>query len=214
MGIVTEVKLNKAQTRAKVYIDGEFCADIACDIAYKYDVATGAVMDAEQLETIIFESEKTVCTEYLIQYLCKFPCSEKKAVLKLKDKGYSPQSIENSVKIAKEYGYINDYDYAKRYADSKISNCGTHKIKSELSRLGINSAVISEILSDLDGDEVMDGAMNLARKWWRSRDIDDRTDKNKFVNYMNSRGYEWSVTSKCLDAIRREEKENADETEE
>lgn len=213
MGIVTDVKLNKAQTRAKVYIDGEFCTDIACDIAYKYDVTTGAVMDAERLETIIFESEKAVCTEYLIQYLCKYPCSEKKAVLKLKEKGYSQLSIENSVNIAKEYGYIDDYEYAKRYAESKISNCGSHKIKSELIRLGIDGVVITEILSDLDGDDVMDGATNLARRWWRTRDIDDRTDRNKFVNYMNSRGYEWSVTSKCIDAIRRENKENADETE-
>lgn len=214
MGIITDVKLNKAGTRAKIYIDGEYYTDIAVDTAYKYDVKNGAEMDADKLDDIIYESEKIMCVEYLIQYLGKYPCSEKKARLKLKEKGYSPKSIENSIETAKEYGYINDLDFAVRYAESKSLNSGIYKIKSELYRLGIDSGIISEALSELDSSAIFDGAMQLARKWWRTRDIDDQSNKNKFANYMNSRGYDWSLTGKCIEAIKREETMTTDDGEE
>lgn len=214
MGIVTDIKLNKAGTRAKIYIDGEYCTDIAVDTAYKYDIKNGVEMDADKLDDIIYESEKIICVEYLIQYLSKYPCSEKKARLKLKEKGYSPRSIDNSIETTKEYGYINDYDFALRYAESKSSKSGVYKIKTELYRLGIDNGIVAEVLSELDESAVFDGAMQLARKWWRTRDIEERSDKNKFANYMNSRGYDWSLTGKCIEAIKREETMATDDGEE
>lgn len=214
MGIVTDIKLNKAGTRAKIYIDGEYCTDIAVDTAYKYDIKNGVEMDADKLDDIIYESEKIICVEYLIQYLSKYPCSEKKARLKLKEKGYSPRSIDNSIETAKEYGYINDYDFALRYAESKSSKSGVYKIKTELYRLGIDNGIVAEVLSELNESAVFDGAMQLARKWWRTRDIEERSDKNKFANYMNSRGYDWSLTGKCIEAIKREETMATDDGEE
>lgn len=205
MGVITDIKLSKTGDKARVYVDCEFCGNFTVDIAYKFDLKVGKEVDNDDLKQILFESERVKCTEYLIAYLDKYPTSERHAREKLKEKGYPQLCIDHSVTVAKDYGYINDCDYAARYVESKIQTSGARKIKFELGRLGIASSVIEEILSDYDADDIKDNAMTLARKWWLSRDIDERSDKEKFMRYMSSRGFEWSVTSYCIDAIKREE---------
>lgn len=205
MAIITDLKVNTAGDKVKIYIDGENFGTISGDTIIRYGLKSGMEIDISELDKIVGDSDKDLATTYIFNYLTKYVATEKKARDMMKKKGYSSASIEYAIEKAKEYRYIDDRGYAERYIERKLSNSGMAKIKSELSMLGVSSRIISELASEVDEDDILDGALNVSRRWWNTRDIFDRTDKDKFVRYMASKGFNWSITEKCINIIKAEE---------
>lgn len=214
MAIITDLKVNTAGDKVKIYIDDENFGTISSDTVVRYGLKAGMEVDITELDKIVGDSDKDLATTYIFNYLTKYVATEKKARDMMKKKGYSSSSIEYAIEKAKDYRYIDDRGYAERYIERKLSNSGMAKIKSELSMLGVSSRIISELISEVDEDDILDGALNVSRRWWSTRDIFDRTDKDKFVRYMSSKGFNWSITDKCINIIKAEETESLNDEEE
>lgn len=214
MAIITDLKVNTAGDKVKIYIDDENFGTISSDTVVRYGLKSGMEVDITELDKIVGDSDKDLATSYIFNYLTKYVATEKKARDMMKKKGYSSASIEYAIEKAKDYRYIDDRGYAERYIERKLSNSGMSKIKSELSMLGVSSRIISELASEVDEDDILDGALNVSRRWWNTRDIFDRTDKDKFVRYMSSKGFNWSITEKCINIIKAEETEALSDEEE
>lgn len=214
MAIITDLKANTAGDKVKIYIDGENFGTISSDTVIRYGLKSGMEIDISELDKIIGDSDKDIATTYIFNYLTKYVATEKKARDMMKKKGYSSTSIEYAIDKAKDYRYIDDRGFAERYIERKLANSGMAKIKSELSMLGVNSRIISELISEVDEDDILDGALKVSRRWWNTRDIFDRTDKDKFVRYMLSKGFNWSITEKCINIIIAEETETINDDEE
>lgn len=214
MAIITDLKVNSAGDKVKIYIDDENFGTISSDTVVRYGLKSGMEVDITELDKIVGDSDKDLATTYIFNYLTKYVATEKKARDMMKKKGYSSASIEYAIEKAKDYRYIDDRGYAERYIERKLSNSGMSKIKSELSMLGVSSRIISELASEVDEDDILDGALNVSRRWWNTRDIFDRTDKDKFVRYMSSKGFNWSITEKCINIIKAEETEALSDEEE
>lgn len=214
MAIITDLKVNTAGDKVKIYIDDENFGTISTDTVIRYGLKAGMEVDITELDKIVGDSDKDLATTYIFNYLTKYIATEKKARDIMKKKGYSSASIEYAIEKAKDYRYIDDRGYAERYIERKLSNSGMAKIKSELSMLGVSSSIISELISEVDEDDILDGALNVSRRWWNKRDIFDRSDKDKFVRYMSSKGFNWSITEKCINIIKAEETEALSDEEE
>lgn len=214
MAIITDLKVNTAGDKVKIYIDDENFGTISSDTVVRYGLKAGMEVDITELDKIVGDSDKDLATSYIFNYLTKYVATEKKARDMMKKKGYSSASIEYAIEKAKDYRYIDDRGYAERYIERKLSNSGVAKIKSELSMLGVSSSIVSELISEVDEDDILDGALNVSRRWWNTRDIFDRTDKDKFVRYMSSKGFNWSITEKCINIIKAEETEALSDEEE
>lgn len=214
MAIITDLKVNTAGDKVKIYIDDENFGTISTDTVIRYGLKAGMEVDITELDKIVGDSDKDLATSYIFNYLTKYVATEKKARDMMKKKGYSSASIEYAIEKAKDYRYIDDRGYAERYIERKLSNSGVAKIKSELSMLGVSSSIVSELISEVDEDDILDGALNVSRRWWNTRDIFDRTDKDKFVRYMSSKGFNWSITEKCINIIKAEETEALSDEEE
>lgn len=214
MACITNLKANTAGDKVKIFIDGENLGTISSDTVIRYGLKSGMEIDISELDKIVGDSDNDLATAYVFNYLTKYMATEKKARDMMKKKGFSNASIEYAIEKAKDYRYIDDRSYAERYIERKLSNSGMAKIKSELAMQGISSKIISELVSEVDEEDIVEGALNVSRRWWNTRDIFDRTDKDKFVRHMSSKGFNWSVTEKCINIIKAEETEALNNEEE
>ena len=81
--------------------------------------------------------------------------SEKELRDKLKIAGAKEEDIETVLDFCREYGFVNDRQFAKMKArDLKnLKKYGLQRIKSELYQKGISAEYVEEAVSEIDEDE-------------------------------------------------------------
>ena len=127
--------------------------------------------------------------------------SEKELWEKLKRAGANEEDIPPVMDFLKEYGFINDADYAKRLARDlqNLKKYGKHRIIAELKLKGIASEYIDDALDELDGDE-RDGLYPLVER--KLGDNFDRKNIEKVVRYFSYRGYSYDDIKSCIEEIK------------
>ncbi|MDK2886104.1 MAG: regulatory protein [Thermosipho sp. (in: thermotogales)] len=86
--------------------------------------------------------------------------SEKELALRLKEKGYSDEEIEDTIKELKNKGFIDDEKFAYLYAYDSLTlhKKGPFRIRMELIKLGVDEYIIEDainkVLSEVDLEEI------------------------------------------------------------
>lgn len=97
--------------------------------------------------------------------------------------------------------FIDDRRFAQAYVREKLnlSGWGVRKIASSLKVKGINEAIISEVLSDLDREGMEERLFAKIERKARSVKYKDKYDfKSKLIRYGISLGYDYSMV---LDSV-------------
>jgi len=81
--------------------------------------------------------------EYASQFLSHRNRTSKEISQKLKNKGFSPGVLESVIEYFKNNNLINDLDFAKTFAESRLKkqNLGKSRIQQDLIRYGIDRSV-------------------------------------------------------------------------
>ena len=152
-------------------------------------------------ELIEFLSQKLKAIKYA-SYLLQFSDkSEKVLRLKMKEKEYSSEVIDEALNVMKASGIINDENLClKKYiaiATSKLY--GPHRIKQELYSKGFGSEDIknAEDLACIDFEEL---CTFLCEKLLNSGrvNLSDRNDRDKFKAKLSRYGYGYETISSVL----------------
>lgn len=143
-----------------------------------------------------------------LDYLALRDRSEKEIVEYLKKrKKYPDAEAEEALGKLKEYGYINDEKFARGLAVSLFSSGRSSSVvRRELLKKGIDSALISEIITQVKPsfeDEVKIAYETIVRKYRLTSALDDK-NKNRVISFLARRGYEWDVIRKVLSRLGRE----------
>lgn len=139
------------------------------------------------------------CKEECLKYL-KYSRTEKEVVVYLTNEGFKLDEITEAVNYAKEFKYIDDYDYAYSYINDHliINRWGPIKIKMKLKEKGIPDEYIDNALLDYE-KQVYDNLKDQVRKKLSSyTDVDYQT-KNKIIRSLISKGYNYEMIKKVLD---------------
>lgn len=146
------------------------------------------------------ELDAKAVKEKALNYLEYRSHSEKELGQKLKRAGAKEEDIPPVMEFLKEYGFLNDGDYAKRLArDLKnLKKYGKHRIGAELRYRGIDSELVDEALAELDEDE-KDGLYPLVEK--RLGGDFDRKNIEKTIRYFAYRGYSFDDIKACIEEI-------------
>ena len=95
----------------------------------------------------------TSAFDVALNYITFKDRTEKEIHTKLKEKGYSNLDIDETIDKLKEYGYINEENYAFSYIKSNINKKSKKIIKMELLQKGINKDIVDVQLDNIDVDE-------------------------------------------------------------
>ena len=123
--IVTDIKPQaKNSKRVNLYLDGKFYCGLELFTVMKHRVKIGNDYTANEIIDIQIAEEEGVCLNYALNLLSKSVKTEKEIITKLKKRGYVSEIIDKVIFKLKDYGYVNDEEFAEKYINSYSKNKG------------------------------------------------------------------------------------------
>lgn len=197
MPVIEEIKRNKSTIT--LVVDGEKIKGVNVEVAMQHCLRKGE-MDAEAYEAFIKDNDKANCKTYVMTMIARKARTEREVRLKLKEKGFMKASIENAVKIAKQYGYISDADYAVNYVEAGAHRKGAYRLRRELKAKGVADEEIESAVSSIDAEDEANTATTLAERYMRGKTMDEKT-KEKLFRYLCSRGFGYDAVKTAMHKV-------------
>ena len=202
MQISDIVPQKKHKNRLSVYVDGEFSFGIDEFDALKLKLKIGKSITNEEIaeikETVLLSRAK----EYALSLCSARFYTQSAIVRKMKEKEFDDWTISETLSFLKEYKFIDDFEYARKFTQECIDNQkgGRIKIKMLLREKGISAEIIDEVLGFYDFDEYeKECLLKLARK----KLCGNFEYKNimKVKRYFISKGFSFDAVDRAIKEI-------------
>ena len=197
--IVTDIKPQaKNSKRVNLYLDGKFYCGLELFTVMKHRVKIGNDYTANEIIDIQIAEEEGVCLNYALNLLSKSVKTEKEIIAKLKKCGYVSEIIDNVIFKHKDYGYVNDEEFAEKYINSYSKNKGKRLLKSELKLKGVSDAIIEDKFLSVENE--LETAIKIAEKYVKNKPVDIKT-KQKCYKYLLSKGFSYDDSKTAVDKV-------------
>ena len=197
--IVTDIKPQaKNSKRVNLYLDGKFYCGLELFTVMKHRVKIGNDYTANEIIDIQIAEEEGVCLNYALNLLSKSVKTEKEIIAKLKKRGYVSEIIDNVIFKLKDYGYVNDEEFAEKYINSYSKNKGKRLLKSELKLKGVSDAIIENKFLSVENE--LETAIKIAEKYVKNKPVDIKT-KQKCYKYLLSKGFSYDDSKTAVDKV-------------
>lgn len=165
----------------------------------------GTPFDREAFDAFLSERSYPFAMEKAVALLAMRPRTQQEIADALRKNAYPVRTIARVMARLDEAGYINDTNFAEQWAASRTGKgMGARRIRMELRRKGVDGDAIDEVLSSIDEDEMLSGALKAARKAASGKDISDPKDRQKVLAALARRGYGYSEAKQALDMLKEE----------
>lgn len=119
-------------------------------------------------------NQKKDVIDYALNYIFKYPKTEKELLIQLRKKGYSEYNIKKAIDYLKEKNYLNDKEFIKSYIDLHVIRKWKpiSYVKSRLAKKWVNMYYVKEIIWEYIDD---------INEWiWKKikKDIEKYKEKN------------------------------------
>lgn len=199
---ITKIEYQKKnKERFNIYIDDEYGFAVDISILIKYSLKKGMELDDALIDEILLAEEEISVYNYGISVLSRYFKSEYELRLKMKNKGFNPQLIDNAISILKEHKYLDDERYCEMFINDKIniSKHGVRKIKEALYYKGIDKEIIEEKIKCISAESEEERALLLGeKKLLNIKENDNRKKMSKLSNYLLGKGFEYETVNKTL----------------
>lgn len=189
----------KDKNRVNVYIDGDFVCGLQLETAVKYNLKAGVSLTRERLAEIEFDSEKTKALEKASAYISKTMKTEKQLIDYLAGKGYGIAVISFIIEKFKQYGYVDDKEYAAAYIRSVGGKKGERLIRYELRGKGVSDEDIDSAFSENRTDE--DAVFAVADKFMRRKEATPENVK-KLYRHLVSKGFSYEDAGRAAERFK------------
>ncbi len=179
----------KKKDRCNLFIDGEFYVGLSIETVVLSRLKTGMEIAKKDLDQIVLDGQKADALKLSINYVSKALKTKKQVKTYLLGKGYPDQVVWYCVDKLKEYKYIDDNEYAKRYIEGNSKTQGKRLIEYKLMMKGLRKEEISTVYDDLEID-AKENAYALALKYMKNK---ENTKENlaKAYRYLVGRGFSY-----------------------
>lgn len=130
--------------------------------------------------------------------------SEREIYDKLKRAGAKSGDIENVLEFLREYNFVNDKDFALRYAKDlkNLKKLGKRRVKAELMKKGIPSELAENTLEEIEWEEE-DILYPLIKK--KLAGDFEKKSIDRCVRYFIYKGYDFDDIKQLIERIKSEE---------
>ena len=199
--------VKKDSKNVTIHLDNDDVIFINFEIFLKSGFRKNDDISENQIDSLIKENERYAVKQRAFRYLGRRLLSENELRVKLKQKKYDENIIDEIIEFLKEKEYLNDLEFANIFSSENIRNkfWGKNKIKAELIRRGINNEIISQVLFEKfpDGND-LNNAIELAQKKYQllsKRNLEQKKLKEKLISFLFSKGYDYEVIKEAVEQI-------------
>lgn len=187
----------KDKSRCNIYVDGRFCCGLTLETVVKNRLKVGQEVTQEGLESMQLESEKATALNKALNFLSATRKTEKEIRTHLTKKGYLPAVISYVLEKLREYGFVNDSEYAEAYTESAAKRKGGRLIRMELKSKGLSEEAIDSAVSGLDSKQEQETAARILEKYMRGKTADKQT-LQKAYRHLMGKGFDYETTKEVL----------------
>ena len=101
---------------------------------------------------------------------------------------------------AKSYRYVDDEEYVRTFLLFNKSRYGARKIIYKLTNeKGVDKNIVENIVFDeIDDDFELELAEKMARKFVKTKKIEDKSDLQKVGAHLFQKGFDWRIINKVM----------------
>lgn len=198
--IVTAIEQQKHQKeRYSVFIDGEFAFGLIMQDILYFKLKEGQEISETTYHFIMENLVYIKAQDTALHYISYKMRTEQEVRKKLLEKEYADEVIERVIEFLKKYNYVNDLNYAQSYVkqSARLKPKGKIALKMELRMRGIKDMIISEVLEEIQLNE-LDAAMQLIEKKGGTEALSDEKKKRKIVSFLQRRGYSYDIIKEAM----------------
>lgn len=206
MSVITLVKVQeKDKRRCNVFVDGEFSFSLSVDLVIKYGIKKDANLNDFPLEDIKKEDNKNYAFSLALKYLSRALKTKKQVVTYLLNKGFDQDVVFSVIDKLKEYNYVNDEEYARRYLELKSSSEGKRLSDYKLMIKGLKKSDIDNARDSIEINS-KENAFYLAQKKIKNKEINTE-NLSKVYRYLIGKGFSYEDANFAISSL----KENVDD---
>ena len=187
---ITDIKQQvKRQGRYSIFIDGSFRFGLSESALLEQSLRIGQELTDRQLADLTDVAQADKAFSRLLDLIARRPRSIWEARDYLRRKGYEEELIEQIVARVQKIGYLDDFDFARRWAESRrlLKPISSKKLMFELRQKRISDDIITQVLQQADDDYDERAVLRelIVRK--QSRYPDDQ----KLIRYLAGQGFRY-----------------------
>ena len=184
--------------RARVFVDGEFWAEIDAGVAAERGLREGVALSLEELDGARVAGERALAMTRALNFLGYRARSEKEVRDRLRRYGYGEETVENVVVRLKELGYLDDEDFARLVVREKARRYGPRRVSAELRRSGVDAELARGVVEQefAGRSEVVQARSAAARRYNRGG---SDAEARRVYGFLMRRGYSAGV---CAEVAR------------
>ncbi len=116
--------------------------------------------------------------------------TEEQLRLKLKQKGYADEVVEQAILYVKSFGYVNDANYAERFILNRQKSKSKRELYAALCQKGIDAEMVGQAMEHCyeEYSEVQT-IRNLLERKYGSWNICTEDEKRKIYQYFLRKGF-------------------------
>ena len=194
--VITEISFQKNKQRVNIYTDGRFFCGALAEVVLSKNLKVGDDVTEEYLDELLVASESKYAFDKAIDYISRRLHSEREIRIKLKQKGFRPLVIDETVKKLKEYNYICDENFTAALVESS-KNKSKKEIEYILRGKGVSNELVAAYVSVISEDEELLNAESLAVKHVRGKEINEKTLANLYA-FLSRKGFSADIVKKVL----------------
>lgn len=202
---VTNISYSKSKEVFEVVFEDETKLLLNYNIFEKYKVSVDMDFSENEIQEMKYFSDIERAKSRAINYISGKLKTKYEVRLKLKEKDFTEDIIDEVIDILEKEEYLNDRLYCEVFIEDKkqLNGYGKNKIKSLLIQKGISKSVFEDFLDEFEYEEEFDNALKMGIKKLNllSNEEDIFKKKQKLINYLAYRGFSFDVINDVLREI-------------
>ncbi len=191
--------------RAKVFVDGEFWAELDSKVTIERGLFEGAAFSSEELAETRVAGEKPLAMNRALNVLGYRARSVGELRARLMRAGYAGKTIGEVVGRLEELGYLDDEEFARNLVREEArKKYGPRRILGDLRRAGVDEEVAREAVEEeLTGRSEYQTALEVARRRYNMGEDSD-AQARRVYGFLMRRGYSTEVCAEVARKYRQE----------
>lgn len=191
----------KDKTRCNVYVDGRFYCGIKLEVAIKFHLKAGMIIEKSELDAMQLETEKGQAMDKALTHLSATMKTERQMREFLAGKGYTEAVCDYVLEKLRYYGFVDDFAYCNAYVKS-VTGKGRRAIEADLYKRKADREAIESALENFEEDG--DAAFEVLEKYMRGKEI-NKANILKGYKYLLSKGYSYDTAQSATEKINGED---------
>ncbi|MGL4818889.1 MAG: RecX family transcriptional regulator [Bacilli bacterium] len=196
----------KNETRANIYTENGYLLSASIYAITRLGIKANTSVDPEQLRELVFIDDIERARTYVGTYLLH--ATTHQITVKLGQKGYEADVIEDVLRWCDTYKIVDDADYARRYTNDRLRlhHDGPARIRERLREKGIHRKHIDVAIAALLDEEIVEHATIALRKCIRRNGhLPEAKQKQKTCQQLAAKGYYYAQFLQAWTRIQEEE---------